>query len=160
MNDTTKIPAYRTFEDFEQGAEIDLGSREVSAEEIVEFASEFDPQPMHLNEESGRASLLGGLAASGWHTNAIFMRMMCDAFLLSSSSQGSPGIETLKWKKPVMAGDILSGRSTVIAKRELKSRPELGMVTLRHELRNQHGEVVLQLQNPIMFRKRRDRDDA
>lgn len=151
---------YWTYDDFEPGAAIDLGSHEVSAAEIVDFASQFDPQPMHLSEEGGQASLLGGLAASGWHTSAIFMRMMCDAFLLSSTSQGSPGIEELKWKKPVLAGDVLTGRSTVVAKRELKSRPELGMVTLRHELKNQRGETVLMLQNPIMFRKRGETDDA
>jgi len=98
------------FEDFVEGATLDLGSKLVTAEEIVEFASEFDAQPMHLDEEAGKRSILGGLSASGWHTCAMFMRLLCDGFLLDSTSQGSPGIEYVKWKKPVLAGDKLTGR--------------------------------------------------
>lgn len=142
------------FEDFAEGATIDLGEKHVTAQEIVEFASQFDAQPMHLDEEAGRASILGGLAASGWHTCAMFMKMMCDAFLLDSTSQGSPGIDYVRWKKPVLAGDTLSGTSTVTALRESRSRPDLGFVTVRHEVANQRGEVVLELQNTGMFLKR------
>ena len=90
----------------------------VKAEDIIAFAGEFDPQPMHLSEEGGKASILGGLSASGWHTCAMFMRMLCDAFLLDSTSQGSPGIDHVKWKKPVLAGDRLTGTLTVLAKRQ------------------------------------------
>ena len=97
------------FEDFVEGASLDLGAKHVTADEIIEFASEFDAQPMHLDEAAGKASILGGLSASGWHTCAMFMRMLCDAFLLDSTSQGSPGIDHVKWKKPVLAGDTLSG---------------------------------------------------
>jgi len=139
------------FEDFAEGATLDLGSKLVTAEEIIEFAAEFDPQPMHLSEEAGRRSILGGLAASGWHTCAMFMRMLCDAFLLDSTSQGSPGIDQVKWKKPVLAGDTLSGRSTVVSKRLSRSRPGLGFVQVRSELVNQHGESVFELDNSVMF---------
>ena len=97
------------YEDFVEGASIDLGTKLVTAAEIIEFASEFDPQPMHLDEAAGKASILGGLAASGWHTCAMFMRMLCDAFLLDSTSQGAPGIDQVKWKRPVLAGDTLTG---------------------------------------------------
>ncbi len=142
------------FEDFTEGASIPLGTRLVTADEIVAFAREFDPQPFHLDVEAGEASILGGLAASGWHTCAIFMRMMCDAFLLDSTSQGAPGIDYVRWKKPVLAGDTLSGRSTVIAKRVSRSRPGLGLVTCRHELENQRGETVLELENTAMFLSR------
>lgn len=142
------------FEDFEEGASIPLGSKNVTAAEIIDFASQFDAQPMHLDEAAGRASILGGLSASGWHTCCMFMRMMCDAFLLDSTSQGSPGIDYVRWKKPVLAGDTLTGSSTVTARRESASRPGLGFVTCRHELRNQHGEVVAELQNTGMFLKR------
>lgn len=142
------------FEDFAEGATIDLGEKHVTAREIVEFASQFDAQPMHMDEEAGKASILGGLSASGWHTCAMFMKMMCDAFLLDSTSQGSPGIDYVRWKKPVLAGDTLSGRSTVTALRESRSRPDLGFVTVRHEVANQRGEVVLELQNTGMFLKR------
>ncbi|TIN57233.1 MAG: enoyl-CoA hydratase, partial [Mesorhizobium sp.] len=105
---TAEIKAW-AYEDFIEGASIDLGSKLVSAAEIVEFAGEFDPQPMHLDEEAGKASILGGLAASGWHTCAMFMRMLCDAFLLDSTCQGAPGVDQVKWKKPVLAGDQLTG---------------------------------------------------
>lgn len=142
------------FEDFEEGASIPLGSKNVTAAEIIDFASQFDAQPMHLDEAAGKASILGGLSASGWHTCCMFMRMMCDSFLLDSTSQGSPGIDYVRWKRPVLAGDTLTGSSTVTAKRESASRPGLGFVTCRHELRNQRGEVVAELQNTGMFLKR------
>ena len=144
----------RAYEDFEVGAVIDLGRRAVEAPEMIEFAAEFDPQPMHLDETAASATLLGGLAASGWHTCAMFMRMMCDAFLLDSTSQGAPGVDRIKWKKPVLAGDRLSGTMTVLAKRPSKSRPSLGLVTMRSELVNQRGESVFELENTGMFMKR------
>jgi acyl dehydratase len=139
------------FEDLAEGATLDLGSKLVTAEEIVEFATEFDAQPMHLSEEAGKQSILGGLSASGWHTCAIFMRLLCDAFLLDSTSQGSPGIDHVKWKKPVLAGDTLTGRCTVLGKRLSKSRPGLGLVHMRAELVNQRGEGVFELENAGMF---------
>jgi len=139
------------YEDFVEGASFDLGSKHVTAEAIVAFASEFDAQPMHLDEAAGKASLLGGLSASGWHTCALFMRMMCDAFLLDSTAQGAPGIDQVKWKKPVLAGDTLTGRVTVLGKRISKSRPRLGFVAMRAELANQRGEAVLELENTGMF---------
>ena len=142
------------FEDFREGATISLGSKTVTAEEIIDFASQFDPQPMHLDEEAGKASILGGLSASGWHTCCMFMRMMCDGFLLDSTSQGSPGIDYVRWKKPVLAGDTLTGASIITGKRESASRPNLGFITVRHELTNQRGEVVAELQNTGMFTKR------
>jgi acyl dehydratase len=142
------------FEDFVEGGEIDLGAKDVTAEEIVEFAGEFDPQPMHLDEAAGKASILGGLSASGWHTCAMFMRMLCDAFLLDSTAQGAPGVDRIKWKKPVLAGDRLNGRTTVLSRRESKSRPSIGLVAFRSELFNQHGEPVFELENTVMFLKR------
>ena len=142
------------FEDFVEGASIDLGSKDVTAQEIIEFAGEFDPQPMHLDEASGRASILGGLSASGWHTCAMFMRLFCDSVLLHSTSQGAPGVDHIKWRKPVLAGDRLDGRTTVVALRSSKSRPTIGLVTLRSHLSNQRGETVLELENTVMFRKR------
>lgn len=139
------------FEDLVEGSTIELGARTVDAAEIVEFASEFDPQPMHLDEEAGKASLLGGLAASGWHTCCIFMKMMCDGFILDSTSQGSPGIDYVNWKKPVLAGDTLTGRCTITARRVSKSKPGLGFVTVQSAMLNQRGETVLELQNTGMF---------
>lgn len=139
------------YEDFVEGATMQFGQKIVSADEIVEFASEFDPQPMHLDEEAGKASILGGLSASGWHTCSMFMRLLCDALLLQSTSQGAPGIDYVKWKKPVLAGDTLTASSTVLSKRLSAKRPTLGFVTMRAEMVNQRGESVFELQNTGMF---------
>ncbi len=146
----TSSPRF-AYEDFNVGDEIPLGPRLVTAEEIIEFAEEFDPQPIHLDEAAGKASILGGHSASGWHTSSMFMRMMCDAFLLNSTSQGSPGVDYMRWKKPVLAGDTLSGHTKVLSKRRSGSRPGLGLVTVVHKLFNQHGVLVLESQNTGMF---------
>lgn len=142
------------FEDFKEGSTLALGSKTVTPAEIIEFASEFDAQPMHLDEEAGKASLLGGLAASGWHTCAMFMRLLCDAFILDSTSEGSPGIDFVRWKRPVLAGDVLTGHGKIIATRRSKSRPNLGLVTMASHLTNQRGEVVLEMQNTGMYLSR------
>jgi acyl dehydratase len=142
------------YEDLEVGQVLGLGARTVTADEIVEFAREFDPQPMHLDEAAGRAGILGGLSASGWHTCSIYMRMVCDAFILQSTSEGAPGLEYVRWKKPVRPGDTLTGRATITTKRRSKSRPGLGFANCRGELENQKGEIVLELENVGMFRLR------
>jgi acyl dehydratase len=144
----------RYFEDFVAGETIDHGTRTVSADDIVAFASEFDPQPFHVDAGAPETAFLGGLIASGWHVTAIFMRMMCDSFLVDSSSMGSPGIETLKWVKPVRPGTVLTGRSVVIDVRASRSRPDRGIVRFRHELADGDGTVVLWFENPVMFGRR------
>jgi acyl dehydratase len=142
------------YEDFAEGMVIELGKRDVSAEEIIEFASEFDPQPFHLDEEAGKASILGGLSASGWHTCGIFMRMLCDGLLLDSTSQGGPGVDMVKWKRPVLAGDTLTGRGTVRSKRVSQKRPHIGLVFWHFDLFNQRGEIVFEFENTVMFSRR------
>jgi acyl dehydratase len=142
------------YEDFEPGMRLDLGSKLVTAEEIIGFARAFDPQPMHLDRAEGEASVLGGLSASGFHITAVFMRLLCDGLLLDSTSQGSPGLDYVKWRKPVLAGDTLHGSGTVLSKRESRSYPGLGLVSLHHEMRNQRGVKVCELRNAIFFRKR------
>jgi acyl dehydratase len=139
------------FEDFVQGTTIPLGEKTVEAAEIIEFAGQFDMQPMHLDEEAGRNSILGGLSASGWHTAAMYMRMLCDAFLLDTTSQGSPGIDYLRWKRPVLAGDTLRAQVTVTKARRSGSRPNIGLVTFKSEMFNQANELVLEFQNTGMF---------
>ncbi|MEM7300772.1 MAG: MaoC family dehydratase [Pseudomonadota bacterium] len=141
----------RYFEDFVEGEVISSGPYPVSKEEIIAFASEFDPQPFHLDEEAAKLSPLGGLAASGWHTCSIFMRMMCDGFLKNTASQGSPGVENVKWHRPVRPGDVLIGSSTVLSKSTSKSRPDLGFIRLSHEVQNHKGETVMTLENTGMM---------
>lgn len=134
--------ASRTFEDFTPGRRFDFTPRTLTAQEIVAFAREFDPQPMHLDEAAGRASILGGLAASGWHSSAVMMRMLFDAYLDGSTSEGSPGVDVMEWKRPVLAGDTIGGHCTVLEARVSRSRPDIGIVRLRAEVANQRGETV------------------
>jgi len=141
----------RAYEDFAVGQSFPYGKKLITAEDIIRFAKQFDPQPMHLDEEAGKDSILGGLAASGWHTCGIFMQLAYEAFIKDSTAQGAPGVTDLQWKRPVLAGDELTGSSTVLGKRVLKSRPDVGLVTFRHAITNQRGETVMQLDNPILF---------
>ena len=140
------------YEDFAIGETRDLGRYHVTAEEIVRFAREFDPQPFHLSEEGGRASVLGALSASGWHSCAMLMRMMVDGYLGRTAGMGSPGIDELRWLKPVFAGEILSGSMTVLDKRVSKNRPEMGLVTMRWEMQNQADEAKLDMTGITLIR--------
>ena len=142
------------YEDYEQGSVEMFGSRTVTREEIVGFAAEFDPQPMHIDEQAARRTPLGGLAASGWHSCSILMRMMFDGFIAESSSMGSPGIEEVKWLKPVRPGDRLAVRRNILDKRVSRSRPEMGLVRLRCELVNQAGETVLEQTSTLLLVRR------
>ncbi|WEX76526.1 MaoC family dehydratase [Sinorhizobium numidicum] len=144
------------FEDFTPGRRFDYRPLLMQAADMITFASEFDPQPMHLDEEAGKRSILGGLSASGWHTSAVGMRMMIDAFLGNSSSQGSPGIDFMDWKKPVLAGDVLGGFSIVLAARQSKSKPDIGIVKFRNEISNQSGEPMAISECSVLFRSRQN----
>lgn len=142
------------WEDFEVGSEQCFGSHAVTEEEIVEFGRAFDPQPFHVDAQAAAASPFAGLVASGWQTAAFCMRMMVDNVLSQSASLGSPGMESLRWKKPVRPGDTLSVRTVVLARRTSKSRPEMGFVKTQFEARNQHDEVVLEMVSQGMFGRR------
>lgn len=139
------------YDDIHDGWELPIGPKTVTKEEIIEFASQFDPAPFHLDEEAGRRSMLGGLSASGWHVCAMAMRMICDTFLLQSSSQGSPGILECNWRAPVLAGDTLSGRLIAVSRRLSGSRPGIGLVEFRCELFNQKGVMVMDYTNTGML---------
>ncbi len=155
MTAPTAPKTYRYYwEDFPTGHVRDFGGITVSREAVLAFAAQFDPQPFHMDEEAARTSLFGGLCASGWHTCAMTMRMMCDAYLLDSASLGSPGIEALRWLKPVYPGDTLRGRLTVQEARPMASKPHVGLVRSLWEVRNQHEETVLTMEGWGMFRRR------
>ncbi len=154
-NATTPQRTIRWYwEDFPVGQVREFGACEVTREAVIGFASQFDPQPFHLDDAAAEASLLGRLSASGWHTCAMAMRMMCDDYLLASSSLGSPGLDTLRWKKPVHPGDVLSMRLTVLQARPMASRPTVGLVQSRWEVLNQAGETVLTMEGWGMFGRR------
>jgi acyl dehydratase len=110
---------------------------------IVAFAAEFDPFPFHLDEEAAKRSLLGGLAASGWQTAGLSLRMLVDAFLGRIASAGGLGFSDLKWKKPVMKGDTIGGVATIASLRRSRSRPQWGVVEIDFDIRNQKGEPVM-----------------
>ncbi len=130
------------FEDFPVGRVFRAGPRVVTKDEIVAFAQEFDPQPFHLDEEAAKDSLLGGLAASGWHTCCLVMRMMCDAYVLRSSSMGAPGVDEVRWLKPLRPGDALSMEARVTAARLSSSRPGLGVVSFEWDITTQDGKIA------------------
>lgn len=147
------LPIY--FEDFEIGAAREYGHYAVTKEEIIEFASKYDPQPFHLSEEAGKAMHFGGLCASGWHTCAMVMRLIVDGMEgTESASLGSPGIDELRWKKPVFPGDVLRLVSTVIDKRESRSRPDMGSIFLENKVLNQNDEVVMTSRPIVMYKRR------
>ena len=142
------------WEDFRVGQSREFGAMAVTRDAILAFAAEFDPQPFHLDDAAAEASLFGQLSASGWHTCAMTMRMMCDEYLLESSSLGSPGIDSLRWTKPVLVGDVLAVRLTTLETRPMASRPKVGLVLSTWDVLNQRGEVVLTMQGWGMFGRR------
>ncbi len=133
----------RYFEDFAPGQVLELGSRTISRESMLAFAREFDPQSFHVDEEAARRSIYGGLLASGWHTCSLWMRILCDGLLTDTASLGSPGIDELRWLKPVRPGDTLSVRMTILEAIPSRSKPDRGLLRSLTEMRNQHGEIVL-----------------
>ncbi len=150
--DTTPASAKRHYwEDFPVGHVMSLGSATVRREATLEFARQFDPQPFHLDDAAAEASLFRKLSASGWHTCAMTMRLMCDGYLNDSSSLGSPGIDELRWLKPVYPGDTISAEMTVLEARVMNSKPHVGLVLSRWRASNQDGIDVMTMQGWGMF---------
>jgi acyl dehydratase len=144
----------RYFEDFAPGDVAEVGPVTVSEQEIVEFASRFDPQPFHIDPEAARTSPFGGLIASGWHTTALFMGMFVRGVLLDSASLGSPGVDELRWTAPVRPGDTLTGRSTVTEVRPSSKEPRRGTVFTANEVFNQDGTLVMSFRARGFFARR------
>jgi len=146
--------AHRYFEDFAEGLAFDLGTFSYTEDEIVAFAREYDPQPMHTDAEAARRSIYGGVIASGWQTATSYMRRLVDGIMRDSDSIGSPGIDRLRWLKPVRPGDSLRARFTVLEARASNSRPDWGIVRSRGEVLNQHDEVVMDIEAVNFFGRR------
>ena len=144
----------RTFEDFAVGQHYDLGTLTVTADEIIEFATRYDPQPFHTDPEAARQSHFGGLIASGWHTAALFMRLYVDGLLTGSASLGSPGVEELRWLHPVRPGDTLTGVVTVLDTWVSQNNPARGTVVLRCEFVNAEEVEVMRFRARGMFARR------
>jgi acyl dehydratase len=142
------------WEDLEPGSVRELGSVTPSAEDIKEFAEQFDPQPFHIDEVAGRRSIFGNLCASGWHTCALAMKLTVENLLNESSSMGSPGLENLRWLKPVYPGDTLRLQHTILESRPLRTRTDTGLVRSSWDMFNQNDEKVLHMEGYGMFRRR------
>lgn len=142
------------FDDFEPGMVFELGKRTLSKEEIVAFATEYDPQPFHMNEEAAGKSAFGGLIASGWHTAAVFMRLYVDALLSRAASMGSPGVEELRWLKPVRPCDTLRARLTILDTAPSGSNPNRGTLHIYSEILNDRDETVMTMKARGLFARR------
>jgi acyl dehydratase len=129
---------------------LEIGRHTITEAEILEFARRYDPQPFHVDAETARSSIYGGLIASGWQTCAIAMRVMCDAYLLDAASMGSPGMEEIRWLKPVRPGDTLIIKRTIEEARPT-SKPDRGLVLTRWDISNQRDEHVLMMRGYGLF---------
>jgi acyl dehydratase len=144
----------RHFEDLAVGEVLVLASVTVTREMIISFAREFDPLPFHLDEEAAKASLLGGLAASGWQTAALSLRLLNDAFLGHVASAGGLGFSDLKWRRPVLAGDTIGGTATIVALRLSQSHPEWGIAEIDFDISNHKGERAMTMRLANLIERR------
>ena len=143
------------FEDVNVGDTVDFGSVEVSREEVLEFAQRYDPQPFHLSDDAAAMTPFGKIAASGWHTAAMVMRLMVDRLMSEGfMALGSPGVEGIKWQKPVFPGDTISARSEVVEKVESRSKPFMGIVKSEVTVTNQDGDVVMTSRPTMMVARK------
>lgn len=141
-------------EDFTVGQVFTYPPHTVSEDEIIAFARAYDPQPFHLDKEAAKQSLFGGLCASGWHTAGMMMRILVDNMIGKYASMGSPGVDQLRWVKPVFPGDTLQLSGEVLEVRPSQSKPDRGVITSRYEMKNQKGETVLTMQAKGMYARR------
>lgn len=143
-----------TFEDFRLGRLGSFGPRHVSRDEILAFAAEFDPQPMHLDEEAAKKTMLKGLSGSGWHLCSLMMRMLVDGFIGRSASLGSPGVDEVRWMAPLRPDDDLTLDVDVVELRASRSRPGIGIVKLKSTARNAKGQALCEMVSSGFFQRR------
>jgi acyl dehydratase len=148
----SKAPRY--WDDYEIGQKFDLGSTSFTADEIVDFARQYDPQSFHVDAAAAGQSMFGGLIASGWHVTAKLMRLFVDNYVDQRTALGSPGVDEVRWLKPVRPGDTLTVWVECAGKVPSKSRPEMGVVHEHWHATNQKGELVMTLKGVNMVRRR------
>jgi acyl dehydratase len=146
--------ANRHFEDYVPGATAVFGPVSMTEADIVDYALRYDPQPIHVDAAAAAAGPFGGLIASGWHTVGVVMRLLVDNYLARGAALASPGVDELRWLKPVRPGDVLRVRVTVVAANRSKTRPDRGMVRTSIETTNQCDEVVMTMTAMNLFRCR------
>jgi acyl dehydratase len=133
----------RYFEDYVPGTSVECGSFSLSEAEIIAFATEYDPQPFHVDPLAAKNGPFGGLIASGWHTTSRMMRLLVDNYVSQESGLGAAGVDELRWLRPVRPGDTLHVRATVTEARRSSSKPDRGIVKTLMELTNQDGDLVM-----------------
>ncbi|MGD8258240.1 MAG: MaoC family dehydratase [Desulfobacterales bacterium] len=145
----------RYLEDYEPGSVHEFGSVKVEEADIIEFAGRFDPQILHTSPQAAKNTIYGGLIASGWHTASLMMRMFVDHYLSSAASLGSPGVDELRWIRPVRPGDTLSLRVTVSETKRSRSKPDRGVLFSFIEVINQKHDVVMSMKavNLLLYRE-------
>ena len=148
----SKAPRY--WDDYEIGQKFDLGSTSFTADEIVDFARQYDPQSFHVDPAAARQSMFGSLIASGWHVTAKLMRLFVDNYVDQRTALGSPGVDEVRWLKPVRPGDTLNAWVECAGKVPSMSRPEMGIVHEHWRATNQKGELVMTLKGTNMVRRR------
>jgi len=141
-------------EDFSTGEVFDCGTTTLSLAEIVEFARQFDPQPFHIDPEAARESLYGGIIASGWHTCSAFMRLMVDAILSRTATLGSPGVDQIRWLRPVRPGDLLRGQMTILEVKPSASKPDRGAVRTHGQILDDEGRTMMEMYSWMLVRRR------
>ena len=141
------------FEDFQVGETVEIGRHTITREEIFDFANKYDPQSFHIDPEAAKQSIYGGLLASGWHTCAIVMRVMVDGYISKAASMGSPGMEEIRWLKPVRPDDTLIVKRTIEEARPT-SKPDRGLVLTRWDVYNQRDEHVMMMRGYGLFGRR------
>lgn len=142
------------WEDFHVGDVFEFQGPKITKEEIIEFATEFDPQPHHLDEEAAKKSILGGLCASGWHTCSLLMGLICRTYLTKSKHLGSPGMKEVRWIAPVFPGDNFVVKRTVLSTRPVPGKTDRGMVQVLFEVRNQDGRDVMTMDCYALYARR------
>jgi acyl dehydratase len=145
----------RYFEDYLPGTVHEFGSVTIEEDEIIEFGRRYDPQPFHTDPEAARQTAFGGLIASGWHTISLSMRLLVDNYVSRVASLGSPGVDEVRWRKPVRPGDTLSVRITILESKLSRSKPEQGSIRSHVEVLNQRGEIVMTWKGIGLFRCRK-----
>ena len=148
----SKPPRY--WDDYEVGQRFDLGSTRFTADDIIGFARQYDPQSFHVDADAARQSMFGGLIASGWHVTAKLMRLFVDNYIDQRTALGSPGVDDVRWLKPVRPGDTLTAWVECAGKVPSKSRPEMGIIHEQWHATNQKGELVMTLKGTNMVRRR------
>jgi len=142
------------FEDLNEGDSYSLGPLFVSKKEILEFANKYDPQPFHIDEKKAKESLFGNLCASGWHTCSLYMKMLCDSFIKNLASLGSPGMNEIRWIKPLFPDQNITGKVIIVSKTPSKSKPQIGSLITNSEVYNNKKEIIMTLQSISIVKKR------